>query len=681
MVEKAFSPKQNANRLALEKSPYLLKHAGNPVDWYPWGEEALKKSKNDNKPIFLSIGYSTCHWCTVMERESFEDRATAAIMNRNFISVKVDREERPEIDAYYMKAVQAMTGGGGWPLSVFLTPRLEPFYGGTYFPPEPKSGMPSFKQVLEFVAKVWKDKREEITTNARQVADSISAEFSIPKEQELPSKLLEDAYLSLVSSFDDDHGGFGGSPKFPLPTSWAYLLRYHFRTGKEMAIRCVTKTLDEMMAGGIRDHVGGGFHRYSTDRVWLIPHFEKMLYDNALLARLYTEAFQATGKQDYVVMAQETLNWMVDEMQDESGGFYSAQDADTEEGEGAYYTWTPTEVRKILGESEGAEFCRVFGVTNNGNFEGRSILHTSVASSGASDQKKLAVWKTELYKERKRRSRPAIDMKVLTSWNGLAISALAFAGTVLENIKFREAAEEAAKFVLDNNAKDGILFRRFAGGESALEGTLEDYAFFVQGLIDLFEATADPKWLEEALRLNQAMVKTLEDKEYGGFFLTADSQPFKLKEGYDGVTPSGNSVAASNLVRLSELTGNAELRGMGERTLTSFGKDIEQQPSGHTNMLIVLDMLRNGMTEVVIISRDTKDALELTKEVWRGFLPNKAVLLADSECYARLSKMSNLLEGRKPMARPKAYVCRNFTCKLPAENAESLRVQLAARPG
>jgi hypothetical protein len=666
------------NFLIFEKSPYLQEHAFNPVEWRPWGDEALKKAKNDGKPIFLSIGYSTCHWCHQLARESFEDAATAEIINKNFIPIKVDREERPELDAYYMKAVQAITGEGGWPLSVFLTPDLKPFYGGTYFPPEPRYGMPSFRQVLEFVAKVWKDKRTEMVENAEQVTKAISDDLSHMGRSKLPRKLLDDGYATLVSSLDLEHGGFGSSPKFPLPLSFAYLLRYYHRTGRELALSSVTKTLDEIMAGGIRDHIGGGFHRYSTDRFWLVPHFEKMLYDNAQLAKLYTEAYQETGKHEYATTARETLAWMLREMRSEGGGFYSAQDADTKEVEGVYYTWTPSEVQKVLGDTEASRFSEMFGITNYGNFEGRSILHTTAAIPDSSVDERVTIrWKSKLYRERTKRPRPAIDTKVLTSWNGLAISALAFAGTVLEDYEYVTAAEEAAEFILKRSMRDGRLLRRFLGGEAALEGTLEDYAFFVQGLLDLFETTAKPRWLAEALRLTNLMIGEFEDREHGGFFLTVDAQPAPLKEGNDGVTPSGNSVAAVNLIRLAELTGKEDMRQVGEGVLRFFGRDIEQQPSGHAGMLIALDMLLNGMAEIVITSRNRADAAEVTKEVWRTFLPNKVVLSAYSESYGQLSKMTKLLKGRRPGAKPKTYVCRNFACKLPADSVESLRAQLS----
>jgi uncharacterized protein YyaL (SSP411 family) len=613
-----------------------------------------------------------------MKNESFEDETIAAFINKEFIPVKVDREERPELDAYYMKAVQAMTGGGGWPLSVFLTPDLKPFYGGTYFPPEPRHGMPGFKQVLEFVAKVWKDKKAEIVENAAQIAKALSDDLSRSRASELGPILLEDGYSALVSSFDSEHGGFGGAPKFPLPQSLAYLLRYYHRTGKELALKSTTKTLDEMMAGGIRDHVGGGFHRYSTDRVWLVPHFEKMLYDNAQLAKLYTEAYQVAGRKEYAKTAEETLAWILKELRGEGGGFFSAQDADTEDGEGVFYTWTPEEVRSVLGETDGSRFSVTFGVTNAGNFEGRSILHrsTAVPDRSANDET-VARWKSKLYRTRSKRATPQTDSKILTSWNGLAISALAFAGSVMENPHYTKAAEDAAEFILQSSTRNGRLLRRFAGGKAALEGTLEDYSFFVQGLLDLFEATASPRWLAEALRLTEVMVTEFEDKERGGFFLTVESQPVRLKEGYDGVTPSGNSVAALNLIRLAELTGKEEMKHSGRRALESFGADIEQQPSGHACMLIALDMLLNGATEVVVTSKVRSAAAELIGEVWKAFLPYKVVLSADSGTFDELSRMTVLLEGRRPGPKPRAYVCRNFVCKLPAESVSVLRAQLS----
>jgi uncharacterized protein len=667
------------NHLIAEKSPYLQEHAYNPVDWYSWCHESLKKARNDGKPIFLSIGYSTCHWCHQMAKESFEDEKTAAFINKNFIPIKVDREEMPEVDAYYMAAVQAMTGGGGWPLSVFLTPDLKPFYGGTYFPPEPRYGMPSFMQVLGFVSNLWKDKKDEVTSNSTQVLKAIapSAEGG---RSELQAPALDEGYSSLVSSFDPERGGFGGAPKFPLPGTLAFLLRYYHRTGKELALKSVLKTLDEMMAGGIRDHVGGGFHRYSTDRVWLVPHFEKMLYDNALLARVYSEAYQITHKQEYAEVVKETLSWMVKEMKDEEGGFYSAQDADTIQGEGAYYTWTPQEVELEVGEKDGTTFNRLFGVTRTGNFEGRSILHMESGAPLAEEEKEaVAGAKRALYAARILRPRPATDTKVLTSWNGLAISAFAFAGMALDEPGLAQEAAGAARFVLRANRRGGRLLRRYAGGEAAFEGTLEDYAFLTQGLIDLFEATSEPAWLEEAISLTKIMLDEYEDKKEGGFFLSLSAEPARLKEGYDGPTPSGNSVAALDLIRLAETTGNQELKKAAERTVKFFGKDVERTPSSHTVMLAAFDLLLNGMREIVISAQTKKAAREMLTETFRTFAPDKVVLTATSETYDKLSKMSPLLEGRKPRGKARAFVCENFTCKLPAETAEALRSQLSKR--
>ena len=663
------------NRLVSEKSPYLIEHARNPVDWYPWGKDALSRAKNDNKPIFLSVGYSTCHWCHVMARESFEDEKTAAFINKNFIPVKVDREERPEVDAYYMSAVQAMTGGGGWPLTVFLTPDLKPFYGGTYFPLVPRSGMPSFMQVLEFVSRLWKEKRDDVMANAAQVLKAM--EPSAAEHGELPKSALDEGYATLISAFDSEHGGFGGAPKFPLPGTLRFLLQYQKRTGRELALRAALKTLDEIMAGGIRDHLGGGFHRYSTDRVWLVPHFEKMLYDNALLAKAYSEAFQVTRRMEYAEVARETLSWMIGEMRDRNGGFYSAQDADTAVGEGTYYTWTPDEVEAGLGKEEATRFNALYGITRTGNFEGRTILHTSPKAITPDERVWISRCKRSLYEARLRRPRPATDTKVLTSWNGLAISSLAFASSVFEEETFGRAAVGGADFVIRTLGTGGRLLRRYAGGEAALDGTLEDYAFFVQGLLDLFEADPNPRWLEEAIRLTRLMVADFEDREGGGFYLSRDAEPARLKESYDGPTPSGNSVAALNLVRLAEMTGILEFRDAAERTLKAFGGELGREPSAHAVMLTALDLFLNGVNEIVITAPTPKEANEFRAEAFRSFVPDKVVLTATADTYARLSGMTTLLDGRRATGKPRAFVCRNFTCKVPAVSVEAFRAQLA----
>jgi len=667
------------NRLANEKSPYLLEHATNPVDWYPWGKEAFSKARNDNKPIFLSIGYSTCHWCHQLAKESFENPKTAAYINKNFIPIKVDREERPEVDAYYMGAVQAMTGAGGWPLSVFLTPDLKPFYGGTYFPPEPRYGMASFMQVLEFVSSLWREKREEVMTNAQQILQAIAP----PETKEIPElrrDALEEGHSTIVSSFDSEYGGFGRAPKFPLPGTLGFLLRHYRRTGNELALRAVLKTLDGMMAGGIRDHLGGGFHRYSTDRVWLVPHFEKMLYDNALIAMVYAEAYQISRKEDYGDVVRETLSWVRSEMRDAGGGFHSAQDADTTEGEGTYYTWTPDEVEAAAGSTTGSTFNRLYGVTKTGNFEGRSILHLEPrVLLPMSEKEEVAKAKKALYWARLRRPRPATDTKVLTSWNGLAISAFSFASLVLNEPAFARDAVSAAEFVLDKLGGGARLLRRYAGGEAALEGTLEDYAFFVQGLLDLFEATAEPKWLENGITLTRSMLERFEDRERGGFYLTVSAAPARLKESYDGPLPSGNSVAVLNLIHLSELTGDLDFRKAAERTLKAFGGEVERQPSAHAVMLEGLDLILNGCREIVISAPTAKNVRDMRREVYKEFIPDKVMLAVTPETYGRLSKVSSLLEGRRPRAKAMAYVCQNFACKLPADSTEALRGQLVGQ--
>ncbi len=668
-------PEAKPNALINEKSPYLRQHALNPVRWMPWGDESLRKAKNDGKPVFLSIGYSSCHWCHVMERESFEDEGTAEVLNRNFIPIKVDREERPDIDSYYMEAVQAMTGGGGWPLNVFLTPDLRPFYGGTYFPPEPKYSMPSFKQVLEFVARVWKERRGEALETAEQITTVLRDQKTFVKG-ELTAGLLEGAYSALASSYDPTHGGFGTAPKFPLPLSISFMIRYHSRTGKEIALTMAKKSLDSIAAGGIRDHLGGGFHRYSTDRLWLVPHFEKMLYDNALLAVTFTEAYQATGGGHYRQVVEETLGWMLREMEAKGGGFYSAQDADTTQGEGTFYTWTPEELQEVLGRESAEKFCKVYGVTKAANFEGgRSILHLT---QPAGTDLEMSALKERAYGARLRRPRPETDTKILTSWNGLAISAFAKAGSVLGQERYTTSAVNAADFVLGACMKEGRLLRRFADGEAGIEGTLDDYAYFTQGLIDLFEATSETKWLEEALRLTDAMVSSFWDSKGGGFYMSTEQRPARMKDEYDGPTPSGNSVAAMNLLRLSELTGDLSKRSLAEETLKTFARELREQPAGHAYMISALDSLQNGMKEVVITARRREDAQPMRAVLAQEYRPALALVVATDENYDTLSGLSALLAGRKPGASAVAYVCEKFTCKVPARSPEELRAQLVA---
>jgi uncharacterized protein len=676
------------NRLASEKSPYLLQHAHNPVEWYPWGEEALRKAKNDGKPIFLSIGYSSCHWCHVLEKESFEDESTAALLNKRFIPIKVDREEMPDIDAYYMAAVQAMTGRGGWPLSVFLTPDLKPYYGGTYFPPEPSHGMPSFRQVLEFAANLWKDRREEVLKNSGEVVAAIQARFR-PAAKELEGReLIEGGYAELVSSFDTERGGFGTAPKFPLPSYLSFLLRYRFRTGKELALKAVTKTLDEMAKGGIHDQLGGGFHRYSTDRQWLVPHFEKMLYDNALLAKVYLEAYQLTRKDEYARVARDTIDWMLREMEGPAGGFYSAQDADTPDGEGAFYTWTPEELTEVLGPQSSELFCYYYGVTRAGNHEGgRSIL--SVVHSEGEVAERFGKSPAELssairsarekaYRARLERRRPATDDKVLTSWNGLALSALAFGYRVLGEQRYLDAAERLAAFVSGTLMREGVLLRRYAGGQAALAGTLEDYAFFASGLLELFEARGSPRWLGLAVDLAERMVGEYWDEEEGAFFLSSDGVPAPIKDGYDGPTPSGNSVAAELLVKLADLLGRDDFRKKAEKTASVFAGEAAENPSAHTRMLSALDLMVNGTREVAVSAETWAEAGKLLGVVRSSFIPDAIIVLSTAETQSALRKMTPLLEGRSPGKEPVAYVCKSFACRLPSRTEAALSKELSS---
>ncbi|HLQ03417.1 MAG TPA: thioredoxin domain-containing protein [Nitrososphaerales archaeon] len=677
------------NRLIKEKSPYLLQHAHNPVEWYPWGEEALRRAKNDNKPIFLSIGYSTCHWCHQMAHESYESEKVAAILNKNFIPVKVDREERPEVDEFYMKAVQALTGRGGWPLNVFLTPDLRPFYGGTYFPPEPRYGLPSFTQLLEFVARLWKEKRDDIQVNASRVIEALKESYAKAGKGELSSGILDAAYASVVSAFDSEYGGFGGAPKFPLPTSLNFLMRYYLWSKKELALRSVVKTLESMAAGGIHDHLGGGFHRYSTDRVWLVPHFEKMLYDNTLIARAYLEGFQLTADPRFADVARGIFDWLLTEMADRGGGFYSAQDADTPEGEGVYYTWTVEEVDSVLGERKGETFRQCFGVTRNGNFEKkRSILHlpTSLESAArrlgipeAELERSLAESKKKLYEERLKRARPETDDKILTSWNGLAISALSYGCQVLGEERYLKAAERCASFIVGTMHRGERLLRRYRDGESAIDGTLEDYSFLTQGLLDLYETDFEAGWLKTAVQLNGEMTKLFRDEERGGFFMQQkrDELPAEIKEGYDGPTPSGNSVAALNLLRIGEFTGRDELRKEAERTLRIFQDDLEGEPSSHTYMLVALDFLLGSPREIVVAEGGRERAHSMVREIHGRLIPNK-VLMVLSNDGGELESVSPLAEGKKALrGNTTAYICQNYTCKKPITDLEELKSALS----
>ena len=679
--------KAQPNRLINEKSPYLLRHAYNPVGWYPWGDEAFAKAKKEDKPIFLSIGYASCHWCSVMSRESFEDEKIVSKLNEGFVPIKVDREERPDLDEVYMKSVIAINGQGGWPLSVFLTPDLKPFYGGTYFPPRPAHGLPSFSQLLDFISDLWKNKRDEIVKNSDELTGHLERDYKLHSREMLSRSILDSAYAELVSNADEQFGGFSGAPKFPLPNYHEFLLRYYGRTRKEPALRAVKKTLQSMSAGGIHDHLGGGFHRYSTDRYWLVPHFEKMLYDNALLARVYLETYQVTGESEFLDTALDTLEWMLREMRGPEGAFHSAQDADTRDGEGYYYTWTPMETEKILGKKESSMVNEFFGVVPEGNFEGgRSILHvasslervvTKFATDLGTAKEILEVSRAKLLDARRKRDRPAVDDKILSSWNGLAISALAVAYQVTGERKYLDASAKAADFVLGTLVVSGKLFRRYRDGAVAIDGTLEDYSFLASGLLDLYEAGFNPSYLREAMRLAQTMSELFWDGQEGAFFMSSSRDVLvKVKEGYDGPIPSGNAAAAMALLRLSEFTGRQEFREKAETTLKAFGDSMESSPFSHTYMLCALDFWFGSKEVVVAGSMTDRATQEMVREVQRHFLPNKVVALAGGG----FSEIASLTDGKTEKdGKPTVYICENFACQSPITELQSLKKQLEAR--
>jgi hypothetical protein len=676
--------KRTPNALIREKSPYLLQHAYNPVNWQAWNEGALKRAKLEDKPIFLSIGYSACHWCHVMERESFENLETARILNENFVSIKVDREERPDLDEVYMKAVQLMTGSGGWPLNVFLTPDLKPIFGGTYFPPEPRHGLPPFKEVLLSVARLWRVQRSQIESRAERMFQALQGLYLQKPGKETPSEgLLDGAYEQLVLQYDSTYGGFSRAPKFPMPSHLSFLLRYHFRRRESLALSMAAKTLRAMARGGIYDQLAGGFHRYSTDRFWL-PHFEKMLYDNALLAKVYLEVFQATGEAFFAQVARETLEWVLREMTSPQGGFYSAIDADTEGVEGAFYLWTVEEMKAVLGEREGEAACRYYGVTQHGNFEGKNILYLAGRADDEETSEEMHKIRLKLLEARNRRTRPAVDDKVITGWNGLMIAAMAYGYQVLREQRFLQASASAADFILNNLQKQGRLRRRYCAGEAAVEGMLEDYACLILGLLDLYEADFNPRWLREALRLNEVMVEVFSDRGGGGFFLRSEENvglKLPVKDAYDGPMPSGNSLAASNLLRLAALTGREDLRTLAGNVFKAFSTQLEENPTAHTQMLCALDFYLSNPMQIVLVSpRGATGGEEFAAEISRHYLPHKVVVSVPEEDAGReLVEMIPLLESKRSLSgKPTVYICEAFTCRVPVTDLEALRREMAS---
>ena len=683
--------KKNArNLLAFEKSPYLLQHAENPVDWRPWGEEAFGQAQKEEKPIFLSIGYATCHWCHVMAHESFEDDEVAQVLNQYFVAIKVDREERPDIDNLYMSVCQAMTGSGGWPLSVFMTPEAKPFYAGTYFPKVGRLGLPGFIDILRHIASVWEKDRARLLEAGNTVTNHISHSAALEKAPDLIGiDILKDCGRILKASFDPINGGFGSSPKFPTPHQLTYLLRWYIRSGDKDSLKMVEKTLDAMRSGGIFDQIGFGFHRYSVDAKWLVPHFEKMLYDQAMLAIAFTEAFQVTGKKRFRDTANEIFAYVLRDMTSAEGGFYSAEDADSEGREGLFYTWTSEEIKAHLGEEPGELFCRFYGITDKGNFEeGLSIPHMPAQVENFATQQGIGLLEIEkiledarnrLFHERQKRVHPLKDDKILTSWNGLMIAAFARGFQVFENNAYADAARNAAGLILGRlRDKEGRLLRRYRQSEAAYPGYLDDYAFFVWGLIELYEATFEVKWLQEAIELNKDMIEIFCDEKDGGLFFTGKGNEkliTRVKDIYDGALPSGNSVAALNFLRLGRMTGNIELEQKAEQLIQAFSSKLTSYPPAYTQMLTALDFMIGPQKEIVIAGDPAdKDTLKMIRSVRNKFIPNKVFLLRHYGDEGRsLVSLAPFVEAMNPVnGQPTVYICEQYACKRPVTELDEL---------
>ncbi|HEY7308863.1 MAG TPA: thioredoxin domain-containing protein [Gemmataceae bacterium] len=684
------------NRLSHETSPYLRQHAHNPVDWYPWGAEALARAKQLDRPIFLSIGYSACHWCHVMEHESFENEEVAKILNDEFISIKVDREERPDLDQIYMASVQMLTGAGGWPMSVFLTPDLKPFTGGTYFPPDDRYGRPGFKRLLLHIAEVWRTRRADVEEAASQITGHLRDFGRLEAEEgELDAGLLRTALGGLARAFDARNGGFGQAPKFPHPMDLRLLLRCWKRFDDPQALEMVRVTLDHMARGGIYDHLGGGFARYSTDERWLVPHFEKMLYDNALLVPCYLETFQATGEPFYREIAEETLGWVLREMTSPDGPFYSTLDADSEGEEGKFYVWTAEEIEQILGREDAELFDAVYGVEPEGNWEhGKNVPHRVktfaqyARLNGVSEtdlRTRLDACRRKLFEVRSRRVWPGRDEKTLTSWNGLMIGALAQAAQVLDRPDYAASAARAAEFILTRmRTKDGRLLRTWsAGSEPKLNAYLEDYSFLIDALVSLYEATFAPRWIEAALDLTEVMVDQFWDTADGGFFYTGrdhESLIARGKDPHDNAIPSGNSMAVTALLRLVKLTGRMDLQEKAETTLRLYRGLLGSHPLAAGQMLLALDFHLGPVQEIAIVGdladADTRRVLRILNG---SYQPHRVVALKTPDSDEKmLEETLPLLAGKPSQGPVTVYVCRNFTCQAPLVGVEAVEAALTS---
>ncbi len=671
------------NRLINETSPYLRQHAHNPVDWHPWGTEAFEKARQEDKPVMISVGYSACHWCHRFREESFENEAIAKLMNDLFINIKVDREERPDIDSIYMNAVQMMTGHGGWPMTVFMTPEGVPFYGGTYYPPADRQGMPGFPRVLISIAEAYKEQRSQITSNAQVIIEQLAKLNEFTSVDDLNTEILDTAAQGIMRGFDTENGGFGRAPKFPPAMVLSFLLRQSQRTKDSAMQAAVEMTLIKMANGGMYDQLGGGFHRYSVDEKWLIPHFEKMLYDNALLSRIYLDAFLVTGRVFYRQIATEILDYVVREMLDTNGGFYSSQDADSEGEEGKFFVWRPEEIVALLGEEDATLFNRYFDVTPHGNFEhAMSALHvdtelTAVAKILNVTPERLADaikrGKEILFAAREKRVKPARDEKILTAWNGLMLRSFAEAARVLKREDYLQVAIRNAEFLLMELQRDGRLLRTHKDGQSKLNAYQEDYAYLIDGLLSLYEATFDEKYFLAAHNLADTMIAQFWDETEGGFFFTSNDHEqliSRAKESYDNATPSGNSVAAHILQRLALFTNENRYRDIAERTLKLLANQISRFPNAFGHLLCAVDLYLSSAHEIAIIGdRTSEDTAALIDAIFSRYLPNKIVACAAPN---KSSTIALLADRSQIDGKATAYVCHNYVCEAPITNTDGL---------
>ena len=671
------------NRLINEKSPYLLQHAYNPVDWYPWCDEAFEKAKIEDKPIFLSIGYSTCHWCHVMEKESFEDEEVAKILNENFIPIKVDREERPDIDTVYMTICQAMTGHGGWPLTIIMTPDKKPFFAGTYIPKHSRYGRIGLIELLQKVVEIWKENKDKVISLAEQITSEIKEAIEkVEKGNIIDETIFTLAYKELEENFDPEYGGFGEAPKFPTPHNLMFLLRYWKRTGNAKAIDMVEQTLKGMWLGGIYDQIGFGFHRYSTDRKWLVPHFEKMLYDQALISLACIETYQATGKEKYAVLCSEVFSYVIDNLTNTDGGFFSAEDADSEGEEGKFYLWEYSELEKILNQSELNFVIENFNIRKDGNYidelkrsrTGKNIFHLSSELEG----EKRKIWESirlKLLQHRNNRIRPLKDDKILTDWNGLTISSLAKGYLTFGVEDYIKIAEKSANFILKNMlTNDGKLLHRFRDGEAKINGHLDDYAFLAWGLIELYEATFKTKYLKKAIELTNKMIELFWDENNGGFFLSENEDVlFKQKEIYDGAIPSGNSVALLVLIKLSKITGRSDLNELTFKLVETFSGTVSKHPSAYTFFLSAFDFLIGPSFEIIIVGKSSDDISKIQKLLNSKFIPNKILLYKPTDREDEINLIAPFLTHYKEIdGKTTIYICTNYECKQPVTSVEEM---------